>query len=331
MDSLTQIVIGVATAEVFLGDKLKNRTFIYGALLGTLPDLDVFVGRFFDPVTAVSIHRGFSHSLIFYLLLSLPLGFLLHKTEKGKVKLFLATQAVFCILVTHSIIDIFTTWGTQIFWPLPYKLAFKSIFVVDVFYTLPWIVFLFLIFKSNDFGRRKKLLKNAFILTTSYLIVGLGIKTVVLNTFESALKQQQINYSDIIVKPTFSNIILWNANVKTNDSFLLAEYSLFDSQPIQFKKYLKDISAENEIQNLPVFKQLQDISEGWYIVKKEGEGYVFNDLRFGLLKTKKLQDQFAFSYEIYKHNNNWVVSESVKNKKDGLFYLRNIFERIRGN
>lgn len=331
MDSLTQIAIGIATAEVFLGNKIKNKTFIYGALLGTLPDLDVFVGKFFDPVTAVSIHRSFSHSLIFYLLLSLPLGFLVHKIEKGKVKLFLATQAVFSILLTHSFIDIFTTWGTQLFWPLPYKLAFKSIFVVDVFYTLPWIVFLFFIFKSNDFERRKKFLRLAFFTTTAYLLLGLSIKFYVLNKFEEALNKENIKYSDLIVKPTFSNLILWNANVKTDKAFLLADYSLFDSQPIQFKKYLKDTIAEQEIQDLPVFKQLQDISEGWYIVSKVDEDYIFNDLRFGLLKTDATNDQFAFSYSIREINNLIKISEIKKERRDGVVYLKNIFNRMLGN
>ena len=331
MDSLTQIAIGIATAEVFLGDKIKNRTFIYGAILGTLPDLDVFIGKFFEPVTAVSIHRSFSHSLIFYLLLSLPLGFLLHKIENGKVKLFLATQAVFGILLTHSLIDIFTTWGTQLFWPLPYKLAFKSIFVVDVFYTLPWIVILFLIFKSNDFGRRKKLLRFAFLFTTSYLLLGLGIKFYVLNKFENALKQQNISYKDLIVKPTFSNLILWNANVKTDKAFFLADYSLFDSQPIQFKKYVRDTDTEQQIQDLPVFKQLQDISEGWYIVNKEEDAYVFNDLRFGLLKSDTPQEQFAFSYRLVNSDKKWDVTESVKKNRDGKLYLLKIFNRLKGN
>ena len=41
MDSLTQIVLGIATAELVAGKKLQNKTFLYGAMLGTIPDLDI--------------------------------------------------------------------------------------------------------------------------------------------------------------------------------------------------------------------------------------------------------------------------------------------------
>jgi inner membrane protein len=41
-----------------------------------------------------------------------------------------------------------------------------------------------------------------------------------------ALDKQGIHYSEIIVKPTAFNIILWNANVATTASYLLADYSI---------------------------------------------------------------------------------------------------------
>ena len=68
MDSVTQIVLGAAVANEVLGKKLGNKAILYGAILGTIPDLDVVVGKFLDPLTATDIHRGFSHSTLFFLL-----------------------------------------------------------------------------------------------------------------------------------------------------------------------------------------------------------------------------------------------------------------------
>ena len=65
MDSLTQIVLGAAVGELVLGRKVGNKAMIYGAVAGTIPDLDVFIGNFYDTVTALEIHRGFSHSIVF--------------------------------------------------------------------------------------------------------------------------------------------------------------------------------------------------------------------------------------------------------------------------
>lgn len=39
MDSFTQILLGIATAEAIAGRELKNKTFIYGAVLGSIPEI----------------------------------------------------------------------------------------------------------------------------------------------------------------------------------------------------------------------------------------------------------------------------------------------------
>ncbi|MDX1911705.1 MAG: metal-dependent hydrolase [Saprospiraceae bacterium] len=65
MDSLTQIVLGAACGEVVAGKKIGNRAMLWGAVGGTIPDLDVFAGLFTDEITSTSFHRGFMHSFLF--------------------------------------------------------------------------------------------------------------------------------------------------------------------------------------------------------------------------------------------------------------------------
>jgi len=328
MDSLTQIAVGIATAELFLGKQLKNRTFIYGAVIATIPDLDIYFGKLFDPITAIAIHRSFSHSIIFYLLASIPLGVLLFKIEQSRVKLFQAISACFFILLTHSIIDAFTTWGTQIFWPLPYRVALKSIFVIDIFYTIPWLICLFFVFKNKEYLVRRKWLKIGFYCTTAYLLIGLMLKVFVTNKFETALIKQNISYSEIIVKPSFSNIILWNANVMTENSFLLSDFSLFDKDPINFEFYNRNLELVESYKNFKSFKNLENISEGWFTLQKKQDSIIFNDLRFGLLKKDSLNPQFAFSYLLEIKDNDLIISELPKEKRDGKSFLLRIFNRI---
>lgn len=66
MDSLTQIVLGAAVGEAVLGKKVGNKAMLYGAIAGTIPDLDVLARNFVDTVTATEWHRGFSHSIFFF-------------------------------------------------------------------------------------------------------------------------------------------------------------------------------------------------------------------------------------------------------------------------
>ena len=331
MDSFTQIVLGIAVAEVCAGKKLKNRTFIYGAILGTLPDLDVIVGLFLNPVDAILIHRGISHSLFLFLLVSPILGWLISKLEKGKISFFSATNMAFWGLLTHVLLDIFTSWGTQIFWPLEPRLALKTIFVIDPLYTIPLIVALVFVWKTKNTTLRNKYIIRGLIISSSYLLLSCFIKLYTLSQFEKALKNQGIQYSKIIVKPTAFNLILWNANVATSDNYLLSDYSLFDTQPISFVVYNKNKILEKQLLGNSDFEKLKKASEGWYIISKKDGDLYFNDLRFGLLNDNPTNPQFAFSYQFIQNPAGMHAIEVPKSKRDGKKLLQKIFTRLKGN
>ncbi len=65
MDSLTQITLGAACGELVLGKKIGNRAMLWGAIGGTIPDLDVLANAFLTDIEALAFHRGISHSLFF--------------------------------------------------------------------------------------------------------------------------------------------------------------------------------------------------------------------------------------------------------------------------
>ena len=62
MDSVTQAVFGAAVGGAVLGRRLGWRAFAWGAVLGTLPDLDSLV-PYGGPVEDFTYHRGYSHAL----------------------------------------------------------------------------------------------------------------------------------------------------------------------------------------------------------------------------------------------------------------------------
>lgn len=332
MDSFTQVLLGIATVEVIAGRQLKNRTFVYGAILGTLPDLDVIVGLFMDPVSGVAIHRGISHSIFLFLLLSPIFGWAIAKIERGKISFNRAMVVSFFGLFTHVILDSFTSWGTQILWPLPDRYALKTIFVIDLFYTVPLLISLIYVYRTKVQILRRTYMWRGIIISSAYLLLSCGIKLFALNKFENALQQQNISYTEIIVKPTAFNTILWNANVETKEGYLLGDYSLLDTKPITFKLYKNDQSTENEISKSVNFKKLTDISEGWYIVSKQDGKILFNDLRFGLLNDNPENPQFAFSYEFLPNKNGgYTVTEVPKAKRDGKLLMQKLWIRLQGN
>jgi inner membrane protein len=331
MDSLTQIALGIAVAEVCAGKELKNRTFLYGAVLGTIPDLDVLIGQFLlEPVDAVMIHRGFSHSLLFFFLSPL-LGKLISKIEHKKIHFVKAAVMVFWCLLTHTLLDMFTSWGTQILWPLDHRFALKTIFVVDPLYTLPLVIVLVLCWKSHNIAHRKNIVIKGLVISSAYLALSCCVKLYMVDKFENALQKQGIAYSQIIVKPTAFNIILWNANVAVENAYLLSDYSLFDSQPVSFTKYAKNEYLEPPLEGNSDFEKLTKISEGWYILSENNNILYFNDLRFGLLNDSPRSPQFAFSYHFVSTPSGLKAVETVKHKRDGKALLQKIFKRLRGN
>jgi len=79
MDSITQIVLGAAVGEAAMGKKLGNRAMLYGAIGGTIPDLDILANFVADDMTALAFHRGISHSFFFAFTAPIVFGWLTHK------------------------------------------------------------------------------------------------------------------------------------------------------------------------------------------------------------------------------------------------------------
>lgn len=334
MDSLTQIVLGAAVGEKTLGKKLGNRALLYGAIAGTIPDLDVYVGKWLDPITAIEIHRGFSHSILFFVLLSPILGWLLCKIEKkSNISFKQATIFWFLGLFTHALLDAFTTWGTQLLYPFDIRFSLHSIFVIDPLYTLPFLFCLLALMRYKRTNpKRQKLVNTGLIISTSYLLLTVLVQQFVTSKFDLRLAEENIIYNRKIVKPSPMNIILWNTIIETDTGYYLADYSFFDTQPIAFDFYPKNAGLVTAIQNEKVVRQLQWISEGWWLMTQKDEQLFFNDIRFGLLTTDRQNPEFSFSYELIEDNNS-VQAIEVTNKYRGRAgeLLAKLWTRLKGN
>ena len=84
MDSLTQIVLGAAVAEAVAGRKIGNKAPLWGAIAGTIPDLDVIFTGLYHPIDGALVHRGISHSSLSACLMAPVLGWFVQKLYKEK-------------------------------------------------------------------------------------------------------------------------------------------------------------------------------------------------------------------------------------------------------
>lgn len=333
MDSLTQIVLGAAVGEAVLGKKVGNKAMFYGAIAGTIPDLDVLANYLTDTVTAIEWHRGLSHSIFFSVLFAPIFGWLIFKLERnGPATWKDWSWLMFWGLFTHPILDAFTTWGTQLFWPFDLRLAFQSIFVIDPLYTLPFLMFLIMALRQKrDSPLRRRYNTLGLIVSSAYLGLTLVLKGIAFKKITDSLDSQGIAYHEMDVRPSPFNTILWSANVDAGDAYLIGNYSFFDNNPVQFRSYPKNHELLGVMAGNEKVLRLINITEGWFTINRKDGQLFFNDLRFGLMSLDPEETQFAFNYKLVSKEGELLVEETPKLKRDANKLLFALWGRMWGN
>ena len=331
MDSLTQIVLGAAVGEAVLGKKIGNKAMVLGAIAGTIPDFDVAAGFFTDTVSALEIHRGITHSIVFAVVVGLLFAWLLALWDK-RATLKQWWLFWFLTFVTHPMLDAHTTWGTQLFWPFEIRLAYKNIFVIDPLYTVPFLIFLILaMLQKRGSIKRRRFNNLGLIISSGYMVITIILKGITYQKFQNALNEQQIDYLTLQNKPSPFNTILWTANVETENSFLIGNYSFFDSKPVQFHSHPKNHEALGNLTEEDKIKRLIKVVEGWYTISERDGQLLFNDLRFGLMSVNPNSDKYAFSYILEKEDGELKITEEPKDRSDAKKLLADLIERVMGN
>lgn len=279
MDSITQIALGASVSAAVGLKPFGRKVLLTGAFLGTLPDLDVFVdyGHAIDNYTS---HRGFSHSLFVLTALSLLLYALFLKLKpqysEHKLALFLV---IFLPLITHPLLDTFTTYGTQLLWPMTSPpISWYSIFIIDPIYTLPLLISMLWLGFSRNSQRWLKLNKLALLFSCVYLAWGQISQAVITHR-----AQQDIitDNGSILVMPTPFNSVYWRVISYQQDSYHEAFTHIADDKPLQWVSYPtnRELAENVDAQHLA---RLEWFSHGWLAFNEIQGQLRIADLRLGL-------------------------------------------------
>ena len=210
MDSLTQALYGATVQGALLGRRQGRRSLVYGAILGTLPDLDVII-RYADPVSSMTFHRGFSHSVFVLTVFSIVLAWLIRRWRpspdySGARLAF----TIWAVLITHVLLDAFTAYGTQLFWPFsPTPTSWSNLFIVDPVFTVPLLAAV----AASGLTRRQPMptrgLWLALAFTTLYLAFTFFSQSVVEDRVRETYEVRGIPVERVQIGSAPFNSVLW--------------------------------------------------------------------------------------------------------------------------
>jgi len=339
MDSLTQIVLGAACGEAVLGKKIGNKALLFGAIGGTIPDLDVFIGSLLygNEIDAMLFHRGFMHSILFSVIAAFVLGWLVHKLYNNGTRLHTTNirdwiSLFFLSLFTHPILDCFTPYGTQLFAPFSnYRVAFNNIAVADPLYTLPFLLCIIAVMffkRQND--KRRLWLKLGVGMSSAYMLFTIFNKLHIDNLFKNSLAEKGISYDRFSTQPSILNNVLWYGIAETENNYQVAFYSLFDVSD-QFSEW-KTLPKERAItpEKFKDIKGLAWFSNDYYSIQKnEGNNYIYKDLRYPLIETKDGY-KAVFNLKLYKTDDRLNMKPFAPEMDDFEFTMLSLWERLKG-
>ncbi|HCH63776.1 MAG: hypothetical protein CL927_18280 [Deltaproteobacteria bacterium] len=207
MDSITQAVLGAAIAEAGFRKRLGARSLAFGAACGTVPDLDV-VSAAVNPWLDLVAHRGPTHSLVVLPFVAVAAGFLGARVGRKGTPTQWAHLA-FWALITHPLLDVFTSYGTQLLTPFrSTRFAFDAISIIDPVYTLPMVFALCTALRAGSVAwriRTQRLTAAALIWGCVWIGVGLVNHSIAVGHTQRVLARAEFDPVQVRVMPLLFN------------------------------------------------------------------------------------------------------------------------------
>lgn len=278
MDSITQAALGATLAGTVAGKTLGRPVLLIGAVLGTLPDLDVVID-YGSAVANFTQHRGFSHSLFVLAPLAMVLAWLLWRW-KPQLSLRQWLLLTGLVLITHPLLDALTTYGTQLFWPIGRPVAINSIFIIDPLYTLPLLAgcVAFLLRPPAPVW-----MLSGLGLSTLYLGWSLVAQQIITQRVQPALAEAGLESPDLMVQPMPFTTILWRATALEGDRRVEIVTGFLDGDtPLNIQHFPRRLELASAASHLPEARRLEWFTGGFLAYHQAGDRIMATDIRLGL-------------------------------------------------
>jgi len=331
MDSLTHIVLGAAIGEVTLGKKIGNKALLYGALLGTIPDLDVLITPFLNPVSSLFFHRGISHSLLFLVLLAPIAGWILSKIEK-KHSIELKEWILFSFfpLLSHIFIDCFNTYGTAIFEPFSnIRIAYDTMAIIDFIFLAPLIIaVIWVMFYQKQDRIRRVITWIALGLSTAYFLFTIVNKIDVESEIKKQLASSNNKYNRLLTTPAPLSNFLWLVVAENDNGYNIGYYYSIKNNDVKFSFQARNSELLDSLLEDKNLLNLLRFTKGFYTVEKDTSGNLWiYDMRYCGLDFENLNSH-VFSFKLKQNLTRVEISRAHPIRKINLKTIKNYFAKV---
>ncbi|MRG71990.1 metal-dependent hydrolase [Alphaproteobacteria bacterium HT1-32] len=310
MDSLTQFVLGSAVTAAVIGPVVgPRRAVLIGGVLGTLPDLDVFI-RYDDPIDSYIEHRGPSHAFLVHTLVAPVLGELLIRLDRRLGDIRLRTWlAVWLTLVTHAIIDAMTTYGTRLFWPFfDEPVSVSSIFIIDPLYTLPLLVAVMLaLFRGIWSAFFRRIFTTALVVSSLYMGWSVVAQQVMARDAAVVFAAAGEDIAVSETQPLPFNTLVWRTIAVTTDGEVLTlAGSLLDPEPAGvIQRFTQGGTLRAMLPDSAAIGKVDHFTSGLYALREQDGVVLLSDLRMGL------HPDYVFTFALGRRNGDGIMPEVI--------------------
>jgi inner membrane protein len=336
LDSFTHIALGACVGEAFFERGFGKKAMLWGALAQSIPDIDFISAFWLSTPESLLAHRGFTHSILFALLI-IPVFALLadkiHKPHNIAFKKWLLFFAAEVFL--HLFIDAFNNYGIGWFEPFSHaRFSFNTIYVADPFFSIwPGLAFFMLIVLNSYSAKRKFWWKFGVIIPMIYLGYCTMNKININKDVKEIFATAHIPHQRYFTTPAPLQNWLWYVVAGNDSGYYVGFRSLFDRRKKNNFQYfprndyfLQPVTYNESQQKLIRFYQ------EFYTIEKYNDTLVFNDLRFGqIIGWQDAKEQFVFHYYLQHPNDNKLVVQRGRFAKWNREVFSGLFRRIKGN
>lgn len=259
---------------------------LVGAALQSVPDIDVPIQNLLglNPIDDMTWHRGPSHSVLVLIVVGLLIASACRRWwplwQEAPVRWFWMIMAT---LLTHPLADALTTYGTQLFWPVPMPpVMISSLFIIDPLFSLPLIAACIAAWRYGSRRAGQLALLVGLGLCVAYSGWSLLAKSMIEQASELALRDAGLDDAPRFSVPTPFNTLLWRVVVMTPTGYLEGERSLIaDSGLMRFTVRPSDQQAMRAVASFAAVQRFAWFNHGFMKAEEIDGDLLLSDLRMG--------------------------------------------------